>query len=528
MMKTYLFWIAILALLMAGCRNEDFSGQAAESKREEAFFRNNDENTNSKIVDAYFVSGTISKLKNINDKTGFVAKLSDKVGLPVWNHTYRSKAKKYDNLANKSGEEETDILIVPLRMEGDYLSSLMYVVDPNSPAPKIYTVTNEQLKQFVYNPEIDKNVREKILVTFLTFDNDLFGMRQYMSIPLDLFAGVYTEPDSTYKSFTIEQPQSQTTSSLVSATCTVFMHCKSGVGEEQCDHCWMCESIVCFDIGGLDPDGEVVFDPGTDPGDGGTGGDGDGTGGTNNDDPCSDPSSPWYTHHSCGGHTNPSTTNNTPCAKTKALMGNNDVKNVVLDLKSHIANGGTGEKGWKLNKTGSPTQTTENSDHSVNFGVPSLLNGGYHNHTGTKVDMFSATDISTMIEIARNQTMSNGVSNAGNAFLGLVAPNGVHYLIRFDGDHGNLPPNPFSGFDLDGRNMEQYVLMQQLMNNSSYYSVVNGNKILNNKGLERILFKTLSKMNLQNKVILQKIDDNNKVSTVNKNSDGTTTSVPCP
>jgi len=124
--------------------------------------------------------------------------------------------------------------------------------------------------------------------------------------------------------------------------------------------------------------------------------------------------------------------------------------------------------------------------------------------------------------------MSNGVSNAGNAFLGLVAPNGVHYLIRFDGDHANLPPNPFSGFDLDGWNMEQYVLMQQLMNNSSYYSVVNGNKILNNKGLERILFKTLSKMNLQNKVILQKIDDNNKVSTVNKNSDGTTTSVPCP
>lgn len=216
------------------------------------------------------------------------------------------------------------------------------------------------------------------------------------------------------------------------------------------------------------------------------------------------------------------------CQKTKVLMANNEVENVVQDLKYHIANGAGGEKGWKINKTGSPTQTTENGDHSVNFDDPSLLNGGYHNHTGTKVDMFSATDISTMIEIARNQTISNGASNAGNGFLGIIAPNGVHYIIRFNGNHASLPPNPFSEFDLDGWNIQQTIQMYKLLKKSEFRQVVNGKTILNSKGLEQILFETLYKMGLENKIVVQKLDSNNNVSTINQNSDGSTLPIPCP
>ena len=64
------FSLAIFLFLFS-CRNEDFSNSLAESKREEEFFRNNDENTNSKKFNASLVSSTISKLKKINDKTDF-------------------------------------------------------------------------------------------------------------------------------------------------------------------------------------------------------------------------------------------------------------------------------------------------------------------------------------------------------------------------------------------------------------------------------------------------------------------------
>lgn len=179
----------------------------------------------------------------------------------------------------------------------------------------------------------------------------------------------------------------------------------------------------------------------------------------------------------------------TPCGKTKALMEKSDMKSVVQDLKSHITNG-TGEKGWKFNKTGSPTQTTENSDHSVNFGNPSLLNGGYHNHTGTKVDIFSSTDIATLIEIARY----NGSSNPTNAYMGLIAPNGIHYIIRFKGLQTDLPAfGSFSETQIEIWKIDQITLWQQLLKKNSYYSIVTGKKILNSKGLEKILFDTLKK-----------------------------------
>ena len=71
MKKTHLFWFAMLAFLLLGCRNEDFSNSLAESKREEEFFRNNTEGADFKNVNTSLVSSTISKLKKINDKTDF-------------------------------------------------------------------------------------------------------------------------------------------------------------------------------------------------------------------------------------------------------------------------------------------------------------------------------------------------------------------------------------------------------------------------------------------------------------------------
>ncbi|WP_028121718.1 hypothetical protein [Epilithonimonas tenax] len=76
----------------------------------------------------------------------FISKLSDKTGLPAWNYIAKSKS----NTANK-GADGGQILIVPLEVEDGFLSSLMYIENPDSESPTIYTVTNDQLKDFAEN-----------------------------------------------------------------------------------------------------------------------------------------------------------------------------------------------------------------------------------------------------------------------------------------------------------------------------------------------------------------------------------------
>lgn len=207
-----------------------------------------------------------------------------------------------------------------------------------------------------------------------------------------------------------------------------------------------------------------------------------------------------------------------PCEKTKAMLESQKNKAITDDLKNHIANG-TGEKGWRDNKTGDPTPTTQNGDHSVNFGDPSTMNGAYHNHTGTKVDIFSATDIATLVEIARYQN----VGSAGNGYVGIMAPGGIHYVIYFNGGYVDYPLSAYNELDLLAWDTQQLILMYGLMKNNSF---VSGQGTLNFKGLEQIFFATLEKMGLQNKVTLQKIEDTNP-STVIQNTDGTTTDIPC-
>lgn len=212
-----------------------------------------------------------------------------------------------------------------------------------------------------------------------------------------------------------------------------------------------------------------------------------------------------------------------PCNKTKAMLEKPEVQSAITDLKNHINSGTGGEKGWKFNKNGSTTETTDNGDHSVTVGDPSLVNGTYHNHTGTTLDIFSATDIATLIEIARYQS----IGNVGNAFSGLVAPNGIHYVTYFNGNHADLPAvGSYSEIDIKIWEIQMLKLYRKLLKDSAYYNVINGKKIMNSKGLELILFDALKKMGLENKIILQKIEDNN-ISTINQNQDGTTTPIPC-
>lgn len=249
------------------------------------------------------------------------------------------------------------------------------------------------------------------------------------------------------------------------------------------------------------------FDIGVYPGEGGGGGDGGGGCETFNN--CGGPPRG-------GGGVPPKPKPKDPCEKTKGMLDSQKNKEITDDLKKHMEGGSkAGEKGWRDNKTGNPTPTTQNEDHRVNFGDPSTMNGGYHNHPGTGVNIFSADDISTLIEIARYQA----IGNTGNAYMVVIAPGGIHYVMYFNGTHNEIPAyGSYSAEQLKNWNDQQW---------DNYVESISNNNLSNHEKLEKVVSSTLKSMGLQNKVILQRVEGDTKISTINQNSDGSTTANPC-
>lgn len=122
---------------------------------------------------------------------------------------------------------------------------------------------------------------------------------------------------------------------------------------------------------------------------------------------------------------------NNPCQKTKTLMANQNMQTSITQLKTN-ATSGSGEQGFKASKTGEPSPIIQGGAHNVDFGDKTGYAGGYHNHTGIGIPMLSPPDINQLLGFARAQG-NNGDPTL--AFVGMVAPNGMHYIIRFTGTY---------------------------------------------------------------------------------------------
>jgi len=210
---------------------------------------------------------------------------------------------------------------------------------------------------------------------------------------------------------------------------------------------------------------------------------------------------------------------NIPCKKIKKLLANPKTIAIIDDLKKHLAKGASaGEKGWRDNKMEEPTETTQNSDHSVNFGDPSTMNGGYHTHQGTGVNIFSATDVATLIEVARYQA----IGDASNGYMGVMAPGGIHYVMYFNGSQSDIPVyGSYNEKQLQDWNDQQW---------DQYLELLSDDNITNNERLELILFTTLKKMGVENRVNLLKIDSNNIgniIFTISQSLNGAIVTLPC-
>jgi len=218
------------------------------------------------------------------------------------------------------------------------------------------------------------------------------------------------------------------------------------------------------------------------------------------------------------------TTQQDLCTKSKALLANTNIDASITQLKNNAING-TGEMGFKATKAGIPSPMINGGTHSLDFGYKTGYAGGYHNHTKKGIPMHSPPDIDQLLGFARAQ---GNQGNLTEAFVGMVAPNGMHYIIRFTGTYQDALTN-FSQEQLDKleddyRDREDQ-LTSTILNGFSY---INSDGSINNKGVEKLLLDTLKKMGLSGKINLQRIENTGIIKNINLDSNNQPIGVPCP
>jgi hypothetical protein len=211
--------------------------------------------------------------------------------------------------------------------------------------------------------------------------------------------------------------------------------------------------------------------------------------------------------------------NDNPCEKTKSIVNNVTSKPAIDGMKNQSglppSDPNYGEIGYKFQADGTPSAKIIGGAHSVNFGDKTGYAGGYHNHTLAGIPMLSVPDIDQLLGFARAQ---GNYGTPSNAFLGMVAPNGMHYVILFNGTYLDALTN-FSQEQLD-----EYT--DKYQTRYGMHKPASGN--MSNEAIENFFLKSLKDMGLDGKINLQRIENDGTIKTVTKNNDGTTTAVPCP
>jgi hypothetical protein len=213
-----------------------------------------------------------------------------------------------------------------------------------------------------------------------------------------------------------------------------------------------------------------------------------------------------------------------PCEKTTSIINNATVKAKIDELKAQSTLGG--EKGVKFKVDGTPSETIPGLAHSVNFKDKTGYAGGYHNHTPTGIPMLSPNDIDQLLGFARAQPTSNP-ANVNNAYVGMVAPNGMHYVIWFNGTYQDAVKT-FSQEDINNYKTDYIELESNLTDEAKNgMTYMNGDGSINNLGVEKLFFETLKNMGLAGKVNLQRIESDGTVKIIELNSSNQPISTTC-
>ncbi|WP_294277009.1 hypothetical protein [uncultured Chryseobacterium sp.] len=219
-----------------------------------------------------------------------------------------------------------------------------------------------------------------------------------------------------------------------------------------------------------------------------------------------------------GGSTDPNNQQSEdPCQKTKSIINNPQVKASIDDLKTKST--GTLENAYKFKADGTPSNLIVGNAHTVNFGDKTGYQGGYHNHT-TGIPMLAPADIEQLLQFALAQ---GNYGNSSAAYVGMVAPNDVHYIIQFNGNYDDALVT-FSQQDLDEFKIK-YQEINEIMLLDSQYSI--DHIKLNTNGIEILFFDILKKMGLYGKVNLQRIDKSGVIKNINLDQNNQSISTDC-
>ncbi|RQO41721.1 hypothetical protein DBR39_03660 [Chryseobacterium sp. KBW03] len=225
-----------------------------------------------------------------------------------------------------------------------------------------------------------------------------------------------------------------------------------------------------------------------------------------------------------------------PCKQTKMMLTNPAVKDKIEQLKEKVIVDGN-EFGFKIRADGTTSDMTEGGKQHWDVGDMQEFAGFYHSHPGAGINIFSPPDIQSLFT---NIITSGSSSTVSDVFIGVIGsenctscPNGIkyfHYILRYNGpiqDAGTISSTNYDMRVLKEYYREKEKKLCEILPSSPYSD--NDGASLNHTGVEKLLFETLDKMNInKDNIILQRIDDNGTINMITLNSDGTIASIPCP
>ncbi|WP_153398074.1 hypothetical protein [Chryseobacterium vaccae] len=136
--------------------------------------------------------------------------------------------------------------------------------------------------------------------------------------------------------------------------------------------------------------------------------------------------------------------------------------------------------------------------------------------------------------------MTSGTpSTVSDIFIGVIGakpcscPGGkkyFHYMIRYEGsleDAGTVTFTDYNMIDIIKDYQERENKLTSILPTSPYSD--DGGVSLNYKGVEKLFFDTLDRMNIdKTKMVLQRIENDGTINTIMFNNNGIPTEIPCP
>ena len=326
--------VAVLLLLFA-CRNEDFTGQYVNSKREEAFFREALSKTsrlrNNKII--------IESLKKHNERSHFVSKMKDQSGLPMWDKMLAFKKPKTANRGEDGGTAEE--YVIPLTENEKNLSSVLFVTKYADNSFDFNNIDNEQLKQEIFNTNLDRDYRENLLLNFILADNISFTKDAvYWNIPDDLLPSIPKStiyPQRRFKVSSIDTSENGgNTSNLNTIVICVEYELECPVCDDGAGHNTHVSDCLVVYPGGGGGGGGGNTGGGTPPGGDGGGGGGLPTGDPGSNTDCNSPNKAFYKIvPGCDDDDSLPTQVKTLKNKLLSINSNNDISEYTYFLSSY-------------------------------------------------------------------------------------------------------------------------------------------------------------------------------------------------